>query len=241
MAIGNVLQGVPFHFDRNVTCFTRVLSRATNPFAILCGLTSVFMLAMHGAFFLNIKTTAALQKRVELAAKSVALITFLLFIAGGVWAYTHIAGYLLASPIPHDGPSNPLYKTVSTQLGAWFLNYMQTPLLLVVPFTPLFMIPLACLFIRRPLLAFSCSALSLMGIIGTVGVSMFPFILPSSSDPGHSLLVWDSSSSQLTLWIMLIATLIFLPIVLTYTAWVYRVLRGKITAKVMQEHQETFY
>ena len=56
---------------------------------------------------------------------------------------------------------------------------------------------------------------------------MFPFILPSSTIPDHSLTVWDASSTQNTLWIMLLATIVLLPIILAYTAWVYRRARGK--------------
>ncbi len=72
--------------------------------------------------------------------------------------------------------------------------------------------------------------------MATVGVSMFPFILPSSTDPDSSLTVWDASSSQLTLFIMLIATLIFLPLILAYTRWVYYVLRGKVTVEEVQNN-----
>jgi cytochrome bd-type quinol oxidase subunit 1 len=66
--------------------------------------------------------------------------------------------------------------------------------------------------------------------VATAGVSMFPFILPSSLDPKSSLTVWDASSSRATLLIMLAATVLMLPVVLGYTAFVYRVLRGKVTA-----------
>jgi hypothetical protein len=66
-------------------------------------------------------------------------------------------------------------------------------------------------------------------MISTVGLTMFPFILPSTVDPNSSLTVWDSSSSHLTLFIMLVVTAIFMPIILAYTAWVYRVLWGKVT------------
>ena len=55
--------------------------------------------------------------------------------------------------------------------------------------------------------------------------------MPSSTDPGSSLTVWDASSSHLTLGIMLVVVVIFLPIILIYTAWVYRVLRGKVNFK----------
>ena len=66
------------------------------------------------------------------------------------------------------------------------------------------------------------SSVGIAGVIGSMGISLFPFLLPSSSEPSHSLTVWDASSSERTLGIMLIAAVIFLPIVLAYTAWVYQ-------------------
>ena len=68
-----------------------------------------------------------------------------------------------------------------------------------------------------------------VGIIATVGLSMFPYILPSSIDAHSSLTVWNASSSHLTLWVMLVVTLIFLPIILAYTAWVLKILFGRVT------------
>jgi cytochrome d ubiquinol oxidase subunit II len=84
--------------------------------------------------------------------------------------------------------------------------------------------------------AFVCSSLSVTGVIATVGVSMFPFILPSSTNLTSSLLVWDASSSRLTLLLMLAAVTIFLPIILVYTAWVYRVLRGKVNRSMIEQN-----
>ena len=144
--------------------------------------------------------------------------------------------------LAHDGPSNPLHKSVIQANGAWFNNYQNFPATMLLPLMGIIGAFIATLFAKRQALtAFIMSALSIAGIIGTVGVSMFPFILPSSSNPAHSLLVWDSSSSQLTLFIMLIATVLFLPIVLTYTAWVYRVLRGKVTPGTLKENQDVAY
>jgi cytochrome d ubiquinol oxidase subunit II len=74
-----------------------------------------------------------------------------------------------------------------------------------------------------------------MGVIGTVGVSMFPFILPSSTNLASSLLVWDASSSQLTLLLMLGVVIIFLPIVIIYTSWVYHALRGKVSSEMIEQ------
>jgi cytochrome bd ubiquinol oxidase subunit II len=90
-------------------------------------------------------------------------------------------------------------------------------------------------------LAFIFSGLVIAGVILTAGFSMFPFVMPSSTDPNHSLTLWDATSSQKTLGIMLIVTLIFIPIILLYTSWVFRVLRGKITVKTIVDNTHTLY
>jgi cytochrome d ubiquinol oxidase subunit II len=143
--------------------------------------------------------------------------------------------------IPHDGPSNPLYKEVFIQAGAWFANYSAYPITMLVPGLSIISALFAIIFARKSVLAFLFSALSVGCLIATVGVSMFPFILPSSTNPKFSLLVWDSSSSHLTLFIMLVVTVIFLPIVVTYTAWVYKVLSGKVTEKTIIENKDSAY
>ena len=242
VAMGNVLQGVPFHFDESLRPFyTGTFFALLNPFAILCGLVSVLMLAMHGAFFLNIKTQETIQKRAITAARACATLTVLLFIVGGIWLYFGVDGYSLTSVVPHDGPSNPLYKTALRDSHAWFSNYESMPILMLAPLMGILGAIFAGALARHARAAFVFSSIALFGIISTVGVSMFPFILPSSSNPDQSLIVWDSSSSQLTLMIMLISTVIFLPIVLSYTAWVYRVLSGKITEKTIQDNQDVAY
>ena len=90
-------------------------------------------------------------------------------------------------------------------------------------------------------LAFLCSSLAIAGIILTAGFSMFPFIMPSSTDPVSSLTLWDAVSSKKTLGIMFIVTLIFLPLILIYTSWVFRVLRGKITVQHIRDNSHTAY
>ncbi len=242
VAMGNVLQGVPFHFDESLRPFyTGTFFALLNPFAILCGLVSVLMLAMHGAFFLNTKTQEAIQKRAITAARGCTALTVLLFIVGGIWLYVGVDGYSLTSAVAHDGPSNPLYKTAIRKSHAWFSNYESMPILMLAPVMGILGAILAGALVRHARTAFVLSSIAIFGIISTVGVSMFPFILPSSSNPDQSLIVWDSSSSQLTLMIMLISTVIFLPIVLSYTAWVYRVLSGKITEKTIQDNQDVAY
>ncbi|HAT1992896.1 TPA: cytochrome d ubiquinol oxidase subunit II [Legionella pneumophila] len=242
VAVGNVIQGVPFYFDESLRVFyTGSFFELLNPFALGCGLLSVFMLAMHGAFFIQVKTVGALQNKAKDRAQWSAILVILLFIGLGIWAYYGIDGYVLKGMVPHDGPSNPSYKDVSIQAGAWFNNYKEYPVSLLVPVLCVISAFLAIIFANKSVLAFVLSGLSVGTLIATVGVSMFPFILPSSSNPKYSLIVWDSSSSQVTLFIMLVATVLLLPVVLAYTAWVYRVLRGKVTESSIKAEQDSAY
>ena len=93
---------------------------------------------------------------------------------------------------------------------------------------------------RSHLINLAGSSMATIGIIATVGLSMFPFILPSAIDPQSSLTAWNASSSHLTLWIMLLVTLIFLPIVLAYTAWAMRVMFGRVTIEQVRTNPD-FY
>jgi cytochrome d ubiquinol oxidase subunit II len=138
---------------------------------------------------------------------------------------------------------NPLAKTVEKTAGAWLTNYQAWPWMMAAPSVGFAGIALALWQGRagRQKLAFFFSSLALAGIILTAGFSMFPFVMPSSSDPNSSLTLWDAVSSQKTLGIMLIVTLIFLPLIMLYTAWVYRVLRGRITVQGIQENTHTAY
>ena len=170
-----------------------------------------------------------------------ALLCIFLLAYGGIWV-SHLSTYVMEAPIAHDGPSNPLYKQIGVQTAAWLKNYQNNPKLYAVPGMG-FLGALSVILLgnRFKKIAFLSSAMSILGIITSVGVSMFPFILPSSSHPNHSIMIWDSSSSMLTLIIMLIATLIFFPIILSYTAWVYSVLRGPVTRDVIENHRESAY
>lgn len=76
------------------------------------------------------------------------------------------------------------------------------------------------------------ASLMQFGVIFTAGITLFPFVMPSSVSPISSLTLWDSTSSQLTLSIMLVIVLIFLPIVLLYTLWSYYKMWGRMTTKL---------
>lgn len=239
--VGNILQGLPFSFDDSLRMtYTGTFFQLFSPFALLCGLTSVAMLVMHGGLYLAIKTENPIRDRALRWSRfgAVALIAY--FALAGYWVAYHLVGYTVVSTIDPLGFSNPLHKEVMPAVGAWMNNYAAYPITRVLPGLGFVGAMLAFIFARSGVgrLAFVFSSLSIVGVIGTVGVSMFPFILPSSTNLASGLLVFDASSSYLTLLLMLGVTIIFLPIILLYTAWVYRVLKGKVTRTNIESDQE---
>ena len=244
VAFGNVLQGVPVRFDDTLRMtYTGTVFGLFNPFALLCGLVSVTMLTMHGASWLACKTEGIVRLRAQRAGLIAALLLAVLFILGGVWA-ARLDGYALASFAGMDAASNPLNKQVVRQAGALLANYGTMPWTVAAPVLGLVGALLTALLMslhRFSGLAFVTSALSIAGIIATAGVSLFPFLLPSSIDPVSSLTVWDASSSATTLLVMTVATAIFLPIIIAYTAWVYHVLRGPVTAADIEADPHVSY
>ena len=244
VAMGNVLQGVPFRFNGDLRIFYEgSFFGLLNPFALLCGLLSVAMLVMHGSAWLVLKTSGPIADRARRFGSIAALITVVLFALAGLWVWAGFGGYRITSAVDPMGVSNPLMKTVVEESGAWFANYGSYPVLLLAPIFGFVGAAGALLGLRarREIATILSSALSIFGIISTVGVSMFPFILPSSLDPKSSLTVWDSSSSHLTLFIMLVVTAIFIPLIVAYTSWVYRVLWGKVDEAAINDESGHAY
>lgn len=238
VAVGNVLLGVPFRINDDMMIFYEGSFFALlNPFALLAGLMSVIMLAMHGCVWLCVKTSGTIADRARKYGTVFALLTVAFYIAAGLYLWKSGLGYRITSEIDPNGPSNPLFKTAVVEQGEWLANYLRYPALWTIPALGLFapFLVILALWLRRPGTALLLGKLAIFGVITSVGVAMFPFILPSSLDPGMSLTVWDSSSSHLTLFIMLVSTGIMLPIIMLYTSWVYYVLRGKVTESDMEE------
>ncbi|HTV27290.1 MAG TPA: cytochrome d ubiquinol oxidase subunit II [Xanthobacteraceae bacterium] len=244
VAVGNMLRGVPFRFDDTLRLtYEGGLIGLLNPFALLCGLVSVAMLTLHGAAYLTLKAGEPVAKRAAGFAKWAALALVVLFTIGGVWVAFKLDGYVVTQSLGPDAPSNPTLKQVAVKTGALIDNYGLYPWMLGAPALTYVCAPLAVWFLhlRRPGYAFISTGVAVAGVIATAGLSAFPFLLPSSLDPNASLTVFDASSSRLTLLIMLTATLVFLPIVLAYTAWVYRVLRGRVTAEWVAQNSSSIY
>ncbi len=241
VAFGNLFEGVPFGFDADLRMQSDIsLWSLLNPFALLCGLVSLAMILMHGAAWLNYKTRGPVQDRARFILPYAATAYGLVFSVAGVWL-SRMDGYSMTSLAAPDGPSNPLGKTVLHGAPGWLGNYENHALLWLLPLGALLMAVMASLVRKRAGTSFLLSACVPALTIATAGAALFPFLLPSSSQPGASLTVWDASSSKLTLEIMLGAVILFLPIVLAYTAFVYRVMRGPVTRQQIESDIKTSY
>jgi cytochrome d ubiquinol oxidase subunit II len=245
VAVGNTLQGVPFHFTDDLRpIYEGTLLGLLNPLALYCGLVSLSMIVTHGAAWLAFKAEGSVADRASIIGPRAALATALLFAGGGVLVWLGaFGGYQVTSPIVWDGPSNPLGKAVVMNSGAWLRNFRATPWLAAVPVLGIVapLLAAAGFRARRAGLTFLASKLGIACIIATVGLSMYPLILPSNTNANDSLTVFDASSSQATLRNMLVATVIFLPIVLAYTAWIYRILWGKVSESTIREAGSSVY
>ena len=243
VAFGNLLLGVPFHFDADQRSFyTGSFWALLNPFALVAGLVSVTMLAMHGGMYLNIRTEGDVQARAVRAARIAGILFIALFAAAGYWIVTGIEGYRIASMPSADSAFAPAAKIVERVHAGWLANYTTYRWTTAAPIAAFGGAIVALAAARRlPMLSFFLSCASVAGVVLTAGFALFPFIMPSSSDPKSSLTAWDAVSSYRTLQIMFWAVLIFMPIILAYTGWVYRVMRGTVTTEHVRQNTHSLY
>ena len=243
VAFGNLLLGVPFHFDGDQRSFyTGSFWALLNPFALVAGLVSVTMLAMHGGLYLNIRTEGDVQARAIRAARIAGIVFIALFAAAGYWVVAGIDGFRIASMPAADSAFAPVAKTVERVHAGWLANYTKYPWTIAAPVAAFGGAIVALAAARRlPTMSFVLSCASVAGVVLTAGFALFPFIMPSSSDPKSSLTAWDAVSSYRTLQIMFWAVLIFMPIILAYTSWVYRVMRGKVTTEQVRQNTHSLY
>ena len=240
---GNLMQGLPFHFDENFRSFyTGTLADFLHPFAFMVGLVSLSMLVMHGATFLLIKTEGVLQMRAQKASRLAAVLTITTFSLAGFWLMTGVEGFRIIGEVDHYAASAPFGLNVVHETGAWMSNFHDYPWMWLAPLLGLGGAAMVLFFgACRAGLSWIASSISVSGIAATAGLAMFPFILPSSSNPSQSLLMWNATSSEQTLWLMFLAAAIFVPLIVAYTSWVFRVLRGKVTVEQIKEQEHTAY
>lgn len=244
VAVGNVLLGAPFRLDSNLRSFYEGhLLGLFTPFSLICGLLSVAMLVLHGAAWLGLKAErGVIGDRARRFGTIAAILSLVLFAAGGLYVAFGPLGFRIVGQVDPNGWSNPLRTAVEAAPGAWLDNYGRYPWMVIAPALGFLgtAAALVGLWRRSEPLAFGGSSVGTLGIISTVGLSMFPFILPSSIDPQSSLTAWNASSSHVTLFIMLVVTIIFLPLILLYTSWVYKVLWGRSTTAALRTNPDLY-
>jgi cytochrome d ubiquinol oxidase subunit II len=203
VAFANIFQGIPI--DKQGVYHGSLLG-LLNPYGILGGLLFVLLFLVHGALWLTIKASGPLEERAGKAA------------SGLWWPLAIVAVVFLVATWFKTG----LYN-----------NYLAYPILWLVPVVAVVALLLNKVFIFRKAWwkAWFASSVTIVGatLFGVAG--LFPKLLPSSLDPAASLTAFNSSSSPLTLTIMLVVALIFVPIVIIYQTWGYYVFKDKLTAE----------
>lgn len=243
VAFGNLLQGVPFELNEfMMSKYHGTFFALLNPFALLCGVLALMLFVMQGATWLQMKTTEELHSRARNVAQITGLIAITLFIIGGFWVQS-IEGYVITSTLDTFADSNPLNKEVSLQVGAWMTNFETYPAMWAAPILGVAMPLLAVIASRfeRAGFAFLFSSLSNAGVILTAGFAMFPFVMPSSLNPSHSLTMWDSTASELTLGLMTGVAAVMVPVILGYTSWTYYKMFGRLDKKHIEDNDVSAY
>ena len=244
VAFGNLLQGVPFELNElSQVTYTGSFFALLNPFALLCGVLSLAMLVTHGANWLQMKTTAELRNRARAITQIGALVTLITFVLAGVWL-SFKEGYVVTSVLDHFAPSSPASgKEVAVEVGAWFKNFNETPALWIFPALVVIgaLLNVVASKANRCGFAFFFSVLTMAGVIITAAASMFPFVMPSSTHPEQSLLMWDATSSELTLTLMFYLALVFVTISLLYTIWSYYKMFGRLDESFVEDNKNSLY
>ena len=201
VAVGNILRGLPMDADKN---FTGSFFGLLNPYALIVGVQGFVLFALHGALWIALKLDGTLSERAAVWAKRSWIAFFVLFIVTSLATMITLPGLVA--------------------------NFRNTPVLWLVPLATFASIIATGVFLYQGRIAHSFvgSSLTIAGIWGIIGASIFPALVPALDTPENTLTIANSSSSQLTLTVMLIIALIGVPIVLGYTVWVYRVFKGKV-------------
>ena len=202
VAIGNITWGIPL--DKNFD-FTGNILTLLHPYALFTGVVTITLFAMHGNIYLILKTEGELQRRL------------------GKWIKVTIPIYVLCF----------LVFSIMTPFVCPHISHrvMETPII----FGIIFIVNLLVVFnIPRQIhkhnefRAFLFSCLSMVLLMVLFALSIFPNMVISYPEPVNSLNIYNGASSQMTLGYMLIIAIIGVPIVLTYTASVYYIFRGKV-------------
>jgi cytochrome d ubiquinol oxidase subunit II len=211
VAFGNIFQGLPMDADG----YHGSLISLLNPYGLLTGVLFVLLFTVHGALWLAVKTSDGLSERAAAVAKKswVAL----LVVAVAFLVHTYFATNLYA-------------------------NYLSTYVLFVVPVIAVLSLLAIRLFAAKGayLKSFFASCLTILMVTFTGVIGLYPNLIPSSIDPNHSLTIFNSSSSVYTLKIMTVVALLFVPVVIAYQIWTYRIFRQKTSHVDIAAEKESY-
>ncbi len=201
VAFANIFKGIPFDGEGvyHGTLFTLL-----NPYGLLGGIFFLLMFLVHGSLWITIKADGELKKR-----------------AGSLTAALWIP--LLISAIVFLGAT-----AVFTRL---FDNYLHNPVLFLIPLLTVAGLALSRVFtaLKRWWMAWFSSCLTIVTATFFGLAGLYPALFPSSIDGAFSLTIHNSSSSPMTLQIMLGVALVFVPLVILYQIWMYRIFREQVT------------
>jgi cytochrome d ubiquinol oxidase subunit II len=236
LLLGNLFVGLPFRFDEDRrSVYSGGFLDLFHPFACLVAITAAALCALHGATYLRMRVQGTLAQRLARCVLGAAALLALLFGIEATWIATGLPGLRLEQAA---GAAQ-----VVAAPAAWAGNFQRLPALSAFPAAALLAIAATVAFSRAGWnrLAFAASACAVTALLLAAGVALFPFVLPSSAAPQASLTLWNASSSPRTLQIMLWVVLMFLPLILLYTGWVYRVLRGPVTIEQVRAGSKRLY
>ncbi|WP_421274269.1 cytochrome d ubiquinol oxidase subunit II [Aeromonas taiwanensis] len=239
--LGFLLQGLPFRFDSALRIHYGAFEFHW-PLLLTCMGTALALLMLHGASFLQCKTQGAIAARCARHSLWLGPLASALFALGGFWL-SLMRGYRIAGIGDLNSALTPLMKQVTTAPDGWFGNFVAHPGLWTVPALGLLLPLLSTLAsaLGRARLAIVASGGACAAMMLTIAIALFPFVLPSSLDPSSSLTLWDGTSSERTLLIMLGIVAVLMPINIGYTLWVYWVARGKMSTEQVREHGHSLY
>lgn len=201
VAIGNILRGIPI--DKNGV-FTGSFLDLLNPYALLLGALSLAMFTMHGAAYMTLKTEGVLRENMQnWVSKAWIAFVVLYFLAT-------LATFFVSPFLFEDSLSNPLF---------WILFLLLLAAILYIPIA---------VKAGECFRTFLTSSVTIACMIGLIGVSLFPRLVPSTTNLAFSLTIYNASSTSKTLTVMLIIALIGMPLVIGYTMYIYRVFKGKV-------------
>jgi len=200
VAAGNLIGGLPISADKEFAGSSLGLLR---PYALLAGVLTVSLFALHGALYLNLKTTGDLQLRVEGWARRAFGVFFALFL---LFAAATLRG------VPR------ILSTSGRMPGLWAVAALGVLALVNIPLS---------ISRRRPGTAFVSSSVLIATLVALFGATLYPNLVVSTLDPAWNLTVANAASSEKTLAVMAVIAAVGMPFVLGYTAYLYWVFRGK--------------